>query len=231
MVHDILDTIPEEWRVLLKDELEAPYMKELCQFVEEEYRRYPNEIFPAKEDVFRALIQTPFSKVRVVLIGQDPYHGPNQAHGLSFSVKPGMKLPPSLKNIFKELAFDIGGEIPTSGSLLSWADQGVLLLNATLTVRKKAPMSHHKKGWERFTDSIVDAIVRHKKHVVFMLWGKNAQEKCVRIQEIVEQDHYLLEASHPSPYSAHRGFFGCHHFSKANAYLQQQGLTPISWLL
>jgi len=163
------------------------------------------------------------------LMGQDPYHGPGQAHGLSFSVQKGLAMPPSLQNIFKELADDLKLPIPSSGCLEGWAKQGVLLLNATLTVRAGEPLSHHKKGWEEFTDAIIEKIATRKKHVVFMLWGKNAQEKCERFSHLLHENHLVLMAAHPSPYSANKGFMGCHHFSKANAYLAEHGLDPIRW--
>ena len=178
--------------------------------------------------MLRAFNETTFSDLKVVIIGQDPYHGPEQANGLSFSVNDGIPHPPSLKNIYKELAADIGCEIPTSGDLQRWAKQGVLMLNATLSVRHKSPGSHQKKGWEQFTDVVIQAISDKKKDVVFLLWGKYAQDKALVVDR---NKHHLLFAPHPSPFSAHKGFFGCKHFSKANALLKQAGKMPINWTL
>ncbi len=222
-------TLPQSWMEHLSSEIAQPYMSELMAFLEKEYTTYPGQIFPPRDEIFSAFIKTPFDKVKVVLIGQDPYHGPGQAHGLSFSVKPGVKTPPSLQNIYKELESDLGIPPAPTGSLIKWAEEGVLLLNATLTVRKSEPMSHHKKGWERFTDAVVETLIQQKKNLVFLLWGKNAQEKCLRFQHEMHGNHLVLQAAHPSPYSANNGFFGCRHFSKTNAYLQEHGIQPISW--
>jgi uracil-DNA glycosylase len=185
-------------------------------------------VFPPEHQIFQALKLTPFDKVRVVIVGQDPYHGVGQAHGLSFSVQKGVPIPPSLQNIYKELQADLGIPPASHGCLAEWAQQGVLLLNATLTVRAGEPLSHHKRGWEEFTDAVIKAVAEHHPHVVFMLWGKNAQEKC---QKFVHGSHLVLTAPHPSPFSAHNGFFGCRHFSKTNSYLQQHSLPPIQWAL
>ncbi|NDA63080.1 MAG: uracil-DNA glycosylase [Chitinophagia bacterium] len=184
-------------------------------------------IFPPGSLIFNAFAQTPFSSVKVVILGQDPYHGPGQAHGLSFSVPDGMPIPPSLQNIYKELLDDVGGEIPISGNLTHWAKQGVLLLNAVLTVRANEPASHANIGWMDFTDTVISTLSNKKEGLVFLLWGKFAQEKRVLIDET---RHFVLKAAHPSPFSAYRGFLGCKHFSKTNSILEKQGLTPIQWL-
>ncbi len=210
------------WKDVLQDELKKPYMQELAAFVREEREKY-GTIYPPKELVFNALNQTPYDKVRVVIVGQDPYHGPGQAHGLCFSVPMGIDPPPSLKNIFKEIRDDLGLPVPTHGCLLKWAEQGVLLLNATLTVREGSPLSHHKKGWEQFTDAIIQKVAEKKNPVIFVLWGRNAQEKCKNI----DKHHIILKAAHPSPLSAYNGFFGCRHFSKINELLE----SPIDWKL
>jgi uracil-DNA glycosylase len=177
-------------------------------------------------DIFNALKYTSFAEVKVVIIGQDPYHGPGQAHGLCFSVQPGVEPPPSLKNMFKELADDVGKPTPPNGDLTAWAKQGVLLLNTVLTVRQGQPTSHQGQGWEQFTDRVITELNHKQTPVVFLLWGAHAQRKA---QLITNPIHYKLATVHPSPLSAHRGFFGCHHFSKANALLEQHGMTPIEW--
>ena len=223
-------TLPKKWMEELYTELQEPYMLELAAFLEKEYFAYPGHIFPQRDEIFSAFVMTPFDKVKVVLVGQDPYHRVGQAQGLSFSVRPGVKVPPSLHNIYKELQSDLNITPPSSGSLISWANEGVLLLNATLTVRKGEPMSHHNKGWERFTDRVVETLLRKKKNIVFMLWGKNAQEKCLRFKKLFT-NHLVLQAAHPSPYSAHNGFLGCRHFSQANQYLEKHDIEPISWKL
>jgi len=210
------------WKDVLADELAKPYMLELAAFIKEEREKY-GPIYPPKELVFNALNQTPYASVRVVVVGQDPYHGPGQAHGLCFSVPVGVEPPPSLKNIFKELQQDLGIPIPKHGCLLTWAQQGVLLLNATLTVRESSPLSHHKRGWERFTDAIIQKVAAKKEPVIFVLWGRNAQMKCANI----DRHHIILKAAHPSPLSAYNGFLGCRHFSKINELLGQ----PIDWQL
>lgn len=222
--------LPSTWASLLKEELKKPYLVRLKAFLVQE-RLAGHIVYPAETNIFRALELTPFDKVKVVLVGQDPYHGPRQAHGLSFSVPKGVPAPPSLQNIFKEILSDVGIPIPSSGCLESWAKQGVLLLNATLTVREGEPLSHHKKGWEEFTDAIIERIASQKKHVVFILWGKNAQEKCDRFSSLLQANHLVLTAAHPSPYSANKGFLGCKHFSKTNEYLVAHGKEPIQWTL
>ena len=185
-------------------------------------------IYPRGSDIFNAFNFTPFEKIKVVILGQDPYHGNGQAHGLSFSVPDGVKKPPSLKNIFKELAEDLQIPIAETGNLTSWAKQGVLLLNATLTVRSKKAGSHQKKGWEKFTDAIIQKISTEKKGVIFLLWGRFAQDK---VKLIDKNKHQILTAPHPSPFSAYSGFFGCKHFSKTNAILKEQGLIEINWTI
>ncbi len=189
--------------------------------------RAAHQVFPKGKDIFNAFHRIPFDQVSVVIIGQDPYHGPGQAHGLSFSVPEGVPIPPSLENIFKELERDFGKPRPTSGDLSQWAEQGVLLLNATLTVRAHTAGSHQNKGWEQFTDAAIKALVAERQGIVFLLWGRYAQNK----EALIDNDrHYVLRAPHPSPLSAHRGFIGCGHFSAANAILQAQGKPPIAWL-
>lgn len=220
------------WQKKLKEELEEPYVAELATFVEKEYAAAPMPIYPPKELIFNAFFQTPFDKVKVLIMGQDPYHGQGQAHGLSFSVPKGIKPPPSLQNIFKELEADVQFPKPSHGCLLSWAQQGVLLLNATLTVRQGEPMSHHGIGWERFTDATIRKLEERKDPVIFVLWGKSAQDKCRFLKpEGIPSRHFVLTAAHPSPYSANHGFFGCRHFSKINELLEKQGKQPISWSL
>jgi uracil-DNA glycosylase len=220
--------LPRSWAEVLKDELKKSYLVRLKAFLAQE-QFLGHIVYPSEKNIFRALELTSFDNVKVVLVGQDPYHGPGQAHGLSFSVPQGIRPPPSLQNIFKELLSDLGIPVPSTGCLEPWAKQGVLLLNATLTVREAEPLSHHKKGWEEFTDAIIQRIAERKKHVVFMLWGKNAQEKCERFSHLLKDNHLVLTAAHPSPYSANNGFFGCKHFSQANAYLVAHGLEPIQW--
>lgn len=213
------------WQRVLQEELQKPYVLQLAAFLKME-RESGAPIYPPEELVFNALTQTPFDQVRVVIVGQDPYHGPGQAHGLSFSVPAGVSPPPSLQNIFKELQQDLGIPIPSHGCLLKWAQQGVLLLNATLTVRNAEPLSHHKKGWEQFTDAIIREVARKKEPIIFVLWGKNALEKCTHVLKHAHNTtHTILTAAHPSPFSAHSGFFGCRHFSKINELLDK----PIDW--
>jgi len=219
--------LPPSWSTQLSEELHEPYLLHLRAFLEEE-RHTGRQVFPPRDQIFQALQMTSFEDVRVVIVGQDPYHGPGQAHGLSFSVQPGVTIPPSLENIYKEIKEDLKIPPPTHGCLTSWAEQGVLLLNATLTVRAGEPLSHHNRGWERFTDTIIQRIAQEKENVVFLLWGKNAQEKCIKFADLFA-NHLVLKAAHPSPFSAHNGFFGCHHFSKTNAYLQEHGFEPIDW--
>lgn len=216
--------IHESWKVHLQEEFEKPYFKELSEFVKSEYQK--KKVYPAPANIFRAFELCPFENVKVVIIGQDPYHGAGQANGLCFSVADEVALPPSLQNIFKEIKSDLGLPIPTSGNLDDWARQGVLLLNATLTVVASSAGSHQKKGWETFTDAVIKLISEEKEHVVFLLWGRYAQEKG---EVIDETKHLVLRAPHPSPFSVHSGFFGCKHFSKTNEYLEFQGKEPIVW--
>lgn len=221
-------TLEQSWLKVLEKEFEQDYMKSLKTFLLSE-KHNGHTIYPKNADIFNAFKHTPFDKVKVVILGQDPYHGPNQAHGLSFSVQKGIKPPPSLKNIFKELATDLQDfQTPAHGDLTQWADQGVLLLNATLTVRAQEPGSHQGKGWEIFTDRVITELSSQKKGIVFLLWGKYAQDKSLLIDA---SRHTLLKAAHPSPFSAHRGFLGCRHFSLANQKLQEQGIAPIDWRL
>ena len=220
------------WQEKLQEELQKPYMIELAAFVEREYATSPTPVYPPKDLIFNSFYQTPFNKVKVLLIGQDPYHGAGQAHGLSFSVPIGVKLPPSLQNIFKELETDVQMPKPVHGCLISWAHQGVMLLNATLTVSQGNPMSHHGRGWERFTDAVMCKLLEREDPVIFVLWGKSAQDKCRFLPETGKfSHHFILKAAHPSPYSANNGFFGCRHFSKINELLLKQGKTPIHWPL
>lgn len=224
----ILET---SWQQVLKDELVKPYMIELAAFVEKERLRNPTGIFPPEDLVFNALNQTPFNKVQVVIVGQDPYHGPGQAHGLCFSVPKGVPLPPSLQNVFKELHADVNIAIPKDGYLLPWAKQGILLLNATLTVQSGQALSHHGKGWEQFTDAIIKKLIEREDPIIFVLWGKSAQDKCKFLKDQKTNRHFMLTAAHPSPLSAYNGFYGCRHFSKINEILIQQGKSPIQWSL
>lgn len=218
--------INESWKAVLEEEFQKPYMKQLKEFLQKE-KQDGKVIFPPGSLIFNAFNHTPFNEVKVVILGQDPYHGYGQAHGLSFSVQKGISVPPSLRSIYKELQSDIPGFVsPHHGELTTWADQGVLLLNATLTVRKAEPGSHHKKGWEIFTDQVIKTLSEKRSGLVFILWGKNAQAK---IPLIDAEKHTILTAAHPSPYSAYNGFFGCRHFSKTNEILKNQGLTPINW--
>jgi len=216
--------IEESWKAVLSDEFNKDYFLKLKQFLLDEKKRHA--IYPNGEDIFNAFNYTPFAKVKVVILGQDPYHGNGQAHGLSFSVPKGIKPPPSLKNIFKELHADLNFEIPNHGDLTTWAQQGILLLNATLTVRLKQAASHQKKGWEQFTNRVIKEISDKKEGVVFLLWGRFAQDKEVLIDST---RHHILTAPHPSPFSAHSGFFGCKHFSKTNYLLSQQNQDSINW--
>jgi uracil-DNA glycosylase len=222
----MLTDIPGGWLPVLEQETQKPYFQRLAHFVADE--RQKHQVFPPEDEVFTALKLTPYSSARVLLLGQDPYHDHNQAHGLAFSVRPGVTPPPSLKNIFKELHSDLGLPIPRSGSLVPWARQGVLLLNAVLTVCAHQPNSHKNRGWETFTDTVIQALSEKEERVVFLLWGGYAQKKKALIDPA---RHTILEAAHPSPLSASRGFFGCRHFSKTNAALSQAGLAPIDWSL
>ena len=216
--------IDESWREVLQTEFDKPYFEFLTDFVRHAYRT--TQCFPPAGQIFRAFDLCPFDKVRVVIIGQDPYHDVNQAHGLCFSVQDGVRIPPSLDNIYKELNRDLGKPIPTTGNLTHWAEQGVLLLNATLTVEAHKAGSHQGKGWEELTDAAIMALNEKREKIVFMLWGSYAQRKGKYIDR---RKHLVLEAVHPSPLSAYRGFIGCGHFSQANNYLLQQGLAPIAW--
>lgn len=216
--------IEPSWKVALAPEFGKSYWSDLTDFVRASYRE--GTVYPPPSLIFNAFDLCPFDKVKVVILGQDPYHGEGQAHGLSFSVRAGVRPPPSLVNIYKELHSDIGMPIPESGDLSSWAGQGVLLLNATLTVAAKSPMSHHGKGWEEFTAAAVKKLSDEREHIVFLLWGKNAE---ARGEGIDRSRHLVLTAPHPSPYSASSGFFGCRHFSKANAYLVEHDLSPVDW--
>jgi len=215
------------WLDQLKEEFEKPYMKQLEQFLAKEMASGA-VVYPPFELIFNAFCQTPFEKTRVVIMGQDPYHGPGQAHGLSFSVPKGVPLPPSLQNIFKEIREDLQIPTPSHGCLIDWAKQGVLLLNATLTVRANEPKSHHGQGWEVFTDRVIQCLCSRKDSLVFVLWGKSALDKFQHINSSGSH-HLVLTAAHPSPLSAHSGFFGCRHFSKINEFLKAKGQNPIDW--
>jgi uracil-DNA glycosylase len=216
--------IAESWKNELSNEFEQEYFGKLTAFVRNEYQT--QTVYPAGNNIFRAFDRCSFDNVKVVILGQDPYHGPNQANGLCFSVKEGIPFPPSLVNIFKEIKDDIGKEIPPHGSLDRWADQGVLLLNATLTVRAHEAGSHQNKGWETFTDAVIHRLASQRKDIVYMLWGSYAQKKAAFVSSA---DNLILKAPHPSPLSSYRGFFGCKHFSQANAYLEEKGLSKIKW--
>ena len=218
--------LPNGWTDVVGGELETPYFKRLENFLKAERARYT--VYPPEKDVFNALATTPYEQVKIMLLGQDPYHDENQAHGMAFSVRPGISPPPSLRNIYRELHDDVGFQIPKHGYLASWAEQGVLLLNAVLTVRAHQAASHKNKGWEVFTDAVIQAVNRLEHRVVFLLWGNFAQRK----GELIDNPlHVKLTAPHPSPLSANRGFFGCRHFSKANAALREAGLPEIDWQL
>jgi len=216
--------IEESWKKELQSEFEKPYFKQLTEFVRSEYAS--QTIYPPAKLIFNAFEQCPFNQVKVVILGQDPYHGPGQAHGLCFSVNDGVDFPPSLRNIFKEIQADTGASIPTSGNLTRWAQQGVLLLNATLTVRANQAGSHQKRGWEQFTDSVIRLVSDRLEHVVFILWGNYAISKG---EFIDARKHLVLKSVHPSPLSASRGFFGNHQFSIANTYLKENGKYLIRW--
>nr|MDH3161954.1 uracil-DNA glycosylase [Bacillus licheniformis] len=216
----------DSWWQQLKDEFDKPYYQELREMLKREYAEHT--VYPEPNDIYNALHYTSYENVKVVILGQDPYHGPGQAHGLSFSVQPGVNPPPSLKNIFIELQNDIGADIPNHGSLVSWAKQGVLSLNTVLTVRRGQANSHKGKGWEQLTDSIIDVLNKRDKPVVFILWGRHAQMKKERIDT---SKHFIIQSPHPSPFSARNGFFGSRPFSRANQYLEQIGDEPIDWSL
>ena len=220
-----MSMLTNDWSLALKDEFNKPYYRDLYRFVKEEYST--KVVYPPADDIFNALHLTPLKDVKVLILGQDPYHNEHQAHGLSFSVLPDQKdIPPSLQNIYKELQEDLGCYIPNNGYLKKWADQGVLMLNTVLTVRAHEPNSHQGRGWENFTDAIIQAVNQKDEPVVYMLWGKPAQSK---IPMLTNPKHLILKAPHPSPLSAYRGFFGCKHFSKCNEFLSKNGLEPIDW--
>jgi uracil-DNA glycosylase len=218
--------IEESWRLVLQEEFESPYFRDLTEFIREEKKKFI--IYPPGSQIFSAFDHTPFNRVKVVILGQDPYHGPGQAHGLCFSVPVGIPRPPSLNNIFKEIENDLGIPVPADGNLTKWANQGVLLLNAILTVRADTPTSHQNKGWEMFTDAVIRNLSEKRKNLVFLLWGNYAQAK----ESLIDSSrHHILKAAHPSPLSASRGFFGCRHFSKTNEILAGLGLNGIEWSL
>lgn len=221
MVH-----LGNEWDEILRAEFESDYYRRIRAILKKEYAEY--EIYPPKEDIFNALRYTSYSDVKAVLLGQDPYHGPGQAHGLCFSVRPGVEPPPSLKNIFRELETDMGLEPPTSGCLTPWAQEGVLLLNTTLTVRRGQANSHKNLGWTQFTDAVIRKLNDRTQPIVFLLWGGNARSKR---ELITNPQHLVLETVHPSPLSAYNGFFGCRHFSQCNEFLMKNGVAPIDWTL
>lgn len=218
--------IGNDWDELLKDAFSSEWYNELRQFLKEEYSRHT--VYPDMHDIFNALKATPYSSVKAVILGQDPYHNPGEAHGMCFSVKPGVKIPPSLVNIFKEINSDLGIPIPDNGYLKPWAEQGVLLLNTILTVRRNEPFSHKGKGWEKLTDTVIKRLNDRPDPVVFLLWGAPARAKK---SLITNPRHFVLEAAHPSPLSAYNGFFGCRHFSETNSILFSLGKTPINWEL
>ena len=225
-MQEINPVIEKGWKEILWEEFQSPYFSELKEFLVEEKKSFT--IYPPGNHIFNAFQHTPYDQVKVVVLGQDPYHGTGQAHGLCFSVPPGIPQPPSLVNIFKELQADLNIPVPSHGNLEKWADQGVLLLNATLTVRASQAGSHQNKGWETFTNRVIEKTSAMKSGVVFLLWGRYAQAK----ENLIDgQKHLILKAAHPSPFSAYSGFFGCRHFSKTNEYLEKQGVTGIDWTL
>ncbi|MBA1198068.1 uracil-DNA glycosylase [Pseudomonas plecoglossicida] len=227
MTDDDRIKLEPSWKEALRAEFEQPYMQQLREFLRQEYAA-GKEIYPPGPLIFNALNSTPLDQVKVVILGQDPYHGPGQAHGLCFSVQPGVPTPPSLVNIYKELQRDLNLPIPAHGYLQSWAEQGVLLLNTTMTVQRGNAASHAKKGWESFTDRIIQLVSERQSNVVFLLWGAHAQSK----QKLIDgTKHLVLKSVHPSPLSAYRGFIGCGHFSHANRFLQQHGMKPVQWAL
>lgn len=217
--------LEKSWQKVLKEELEKPYIRKLAEFVEGERRG--SAVYPPEDLVFNAFFKTPYDEVKVVIVGQDPYHGKGQAEGLSFSVPEGMRQPPSLKNIIKELSRDLKLDVSKDGCLEAWATQGVLLLNATLTVNEGDPMSHHGRGWETFTDAVIQTLIERKEPIIFVLWGNSAIKKSAMIEK--NPVHSILQAPHPSPFSAHKGFFGCGHFSKINEILRKLGKKEINW--
>ena len=217
-------SIGNQWDSVLREDLQSESFARLQAFLDQEYAAGP--VYPPREDLFNALKYTDYPAVKAVILGQDPYHGPGQAHGLAFSVQKGVAVPPSLQNIYKELLSDLGCAIPSHGCLIEWAQRGVLLLNAVLSVREGQPNSHKGQGWEQLTDSIIRHLNAREEPMVFLLWGANARQKLLLIQSM---NHLVLTAPHPSPLSAYQGFFGCRHFSKANQFLQQAGIAPIDW--
>ncbi len=219
--------LPESWMTYLGEEFEKDYMKNLSTFLKEELAK-KKSMYPRGQEIFSAFNLTPLNEVKVVIIGQDPYHGPGQAHGLCFSVKPGVPTPPSLKNIYKELESDLNLEKPNHGFLESWAKNGVLMLNNVLTVLRSQPASHQGRGWEIFTDKVVDILNNKCDNLVFLLWGSHAQKKAANVDR---KKHLVLECPHPSPFSAHKGFLGSRHFSKSNEYMSSHGIKPIDWSL
>lgn len=218
--------IEASWKKVLQEQFDSQYFQELKQFLLTE--RKSHQVFPPGNRIFAAFDAVPFHKVKVVIIGQDPYHGPGQANGFCFSVNRGVTVPPSLKNIYKELHSDLNIAVPAHGDLSPWTEQGVLLLNAVLTVRARQPQSHQGRGWETFTDYAIKQLSEQRKNIVFLLWGRSAQNK---IQLIDTNRHFVLKAAHPSPYSANKGFFGCRHFSNTNTLLQQTGQNPVDWTI
>lgn len=218
--------LKNDWKDCLGEEFGKPYYLKLREFLKKEYNE--KTVYPSMYDIFNALHSTEYSRTKVVIIGQDPYHGPGQAHGLSFSVQPGVKVPPSLQNIYKELHEDLGCRIPDHGFLQTWTEQGVLLLNNVLTVRARTPQSHQGQGWEQFTDEVIRRLNAREKPAVFMLWGRHAQLKG---QLVTNDHHFIIQSPHPSPFSAHRGFFGSRPFSRANDFLENIGEEPVNWQL
>ncbi len=218
-------TCGASWQQRLQTEMDKTYFQELTAFMSQEYAA--KRVYPPSEKMFAAFAAVPFEQVKVVILGQDPYHGPNQANGLAFSVNDGIRIPPSLRNIFREIHDDIGVDIPVSGDVTRWAEQGVLLLNAILTVVRKSPGSHRNKGWETFTDAVIRMLSEERQQLVFLLWGAYAQHK----GHVIDRNagHLILEAAHPSPFSAHTEFFGCRHFSQTNTFLTRHGVSPIEW--
>ncbi|MCR4959984.1 MAG: uracil-DNA glycosylase [Lachnospiraceae bacterium] len=216
--------IDNDWLPYLSEEFKKPYYKDLYNFIKEEYSTHT--IYPPSEDIFNALKTTPIANIKVVILGQDPYHEPGQAHGMCFSVKPGIQTPPSLQNMYKEIREEYGYDIPNNGYLVKWAQQGVLLLNTVLTVRRGAANSHKNKGWEKFTDAVIRAVNEQDRPIVYLLWGANARSKKALV---TNPKHLVLETVHPSPLSAYNGFFGCGHFKLANEYLEKNGIAPIDW--
>lgn len=219
-----MSQITNDWLDAISSEFKKPYYRDLYNFVKDEYSR--TVVYPPADDIFNAFHFTPLSKVKVLILGQDPYHNVNQAHGLSFSVKPGEDIPPSLQNIYKELNEDLGCYIPNNGYLEKWAREGVLLLNTVLTVRAHQANSHQGRGWEQFTDAVINAVNEQDRPIVYMLWGRPAQSKAPML---TNPKHLILKAPHPSPLSAYRGFFGCKHFSMANEFFEKNGVEPIDW--